>query len=307
MQRYLSCIIVLLLLTGSSANAASPVQRSLPQQQLSARETVWFGVIRSQMKERTGHTAPLSVAQMRATLLKRYRERTGTQEPQVVAPTPRVPTLSPVIDQADIQQNQKLIADQALRLMPKRCQSSLKNFYVRYDNPSNRGLGGKSTMILTGNVTDSEFRALFLHEFGHIIDLGCLQGDSRTGSSTFADGKEQMFANDPSVLFYTISWKDSHTQRGNVSPEDFVSGYASWDAFEDFAESFAYYMLHREVFAERAQENSSLAAKYQWFMQHLPELPTVATSTTVWNGNVPWDVTKLSYEWNAEVGTVARR
>ena len=224
-----------------------------------------------------------------------------------VAPAPQVATLHPVVDKEDIHYNHRVIADQVLRLMPKRCVPVLQNFYVRYDNPEHRGLGGKSTMILTGNVSDQEFRALFVHEFGHLMDLGCLVGSPAAGRTAFLDNKEQIWKNDPSVKFYELSWTNAKLHRKGITDEDFVSGYAAWDPFEDFSESFAYYILHREVFAKRATKSSVLAAKYLWFQQNLPNMPMVATSNAKRDSSVPWDITKLAYDWHPPANLVARR
>ncbi|PIR52558.1 hypothetical protein COU76_05900 [Candidatus Peregrinibacteria bacterium CG10_big_fil_rev_8_21_14_0_10_49_10] len=224
-----------------------------------------------------------------------------------VAPSPRVAALYPVVDREDIQLKHRQIADRVMRLMPQRCTSLLEHFYVRYNHPESRGLGGKSTIILSGNVPDDEFRALFIHEFGHLLDLGCFQGTPGSGTTTFKDNTEQIWKDDPSVQFYRISWDAANVQRKGTQKTDFVSGYASWDPFEDFAESFAYYLLHREVFAERAQENNALAAKYLWFQTYLPTVPRVAKSLSTWDGNVPWDSTKLAYTWNPPREIVARR
>lgn len=221
----------------------------------------------------------------------------------VVRPSPRVPTLLPVIDQADITDQHKRIADEVLRLFPATCQIALKNFYVRYDNPEHRGLGGKNTIILTGNVPDDEFRALFIHELGHVFDLnqntGCLGGNPSSGESEFRDGNDQVYNDDPSLQFYRISWTDSKVQRKDAKPEDFASGYASWDAFEDFAEAFAMFILQNDAFRERARTNAAMAAKYAWFETYMfRQNPRFASGNFAWQGSVPWDITKLPYVWN---------
>lgn len=217
------------------------------------------------------------------------------------------PKIHPAIDQDDIKERHQQIANEAIQLMPSECYNVLRNFYVRYDNPSQRGLGGKTTIILSGNVPDDEFRALFIHEFGHLLDLGCLQGNPKSGATNFKDGNEIMYADDPSVAFYRISWVTSNVQRQGASEADFVSGYASWDMFEDFAESFAYYMLHRSDFAARAQDNAALAAKYTWFQTYLPQLPAVAIGAYDADGDVPWDTTKLPYSWQGSSVLANRR
>ncbi len=111
------------------------------------------------------------------------------------------PTIRPVLDQSDITLNHRRIAEEVLRRMPSKCDGTLEKFFVRYDNPAQRGLAGKSTIILTGNVSDDEFRALLAHEYGHVMDLGCLQGTSRSGASAFRDGGDLIYNDDASVSF----------------------------------------------------------------------------------------------------------
>ena len=158
-------------------------------------------------------------------------------------------------------------------------------------------------MILDGTVPDEEFRALFVHESGHNWDLGCLTGTAESGKSSFSDGDEAIYNNDPSLSFYKISWLTSEVQRSDARNEDFVSGYASYNIFEDFAESFAYFVLHNDAFAKRAQENDALAKKYVWLRDVLFEgkIPSVATGQSAWEGKVPWDITKLAYVWHPEM------
>jgi len=233
---------------------------------------------------------------------RRTVQRTTSPLVAKVAPSPRVSTYNPVIDQNDIQQKHKEIASDVLYSMPVKCQDTLKNFHVRYDNPEKRGLAGKSTIILTGNVSDQEFRALMIHELGHVFDLSpeknCLAGSSAAGSSEFKDGNTLIYRDDPSLGFYRISWASEKSQLANSSKGDFVTGYASWDVFEDFSESHVYFVLHNEAFKERAKYNSKLAQKYNWFVQNLyPSGVQLATSEHTWTGKIPWDATKLPYTW----------
>lgn len=194
--------------------------------------------------------------------------------------------------------HQHMIAD-AFALLPKRCTSSLKHLFVRYDNPERRGMAGASTIILDGNQPHDEFRALFIHEFGHVIDLGCLSGTSESAISVFKDGSMRFFENDPSVTFYEISWKDEFTQKTDARAEDFVSGYAQEDAFEDFAETFAYYILQQERFKERVRENEELRKKYRWMRRYLfnGTVPNIVEGLSTENDGIPWDITKLPYIW----------
>lgn len=223
------------------------------------------------------------------------------ETPKVVTPKPRPQaSLLPVVDQPDIKMKHKLIANEILMTLVPQCRDTLKNFYVRYDNPEHRGLAGKSIMILDGGVPDEEFRALFVHELGHVIDLGCLRGNQEAGLSVFTDGHDVMYNDDPSLQYYSINWITASTQRSTSEPEDFASGYASSDIFEDFAEAFAYFVLHNDAFAIRATENVAMSKKYAFFRDYLfnGQIPDVATGNHPWNGRVVWDITKLDYEWH---------
>lgn len=230
------------------------------------------------------------------------RNRAARLLAQAPAPTPAppAPSIRAVLAQDDIELRHQRIAEEVLRAMPKRCEGTLKNFYVRYDNPSQRGLAGKSSIIVSGNVPDDEFRALLVHEYGHIMDLGCLRGTKQSGASAFRDGSEIIFADDPSVAFYAISWSDSKTRRPESRGADFVSGYAQWDPFEDLSETVTAYVLHREGLLALAEENAAVAAKVAWLRTYLfTEEPAVAESAYAWPTKHPWDMTKLPYAWAA--------
>lgn len=217
-----------------------------------------------------------------------------------VIPKKRENVLLAVVDQPEITKTHKEIANEILvNVLPEQCKNTLKNFYVKYEKQKSRGLAGKSVMILDGTVPDEEFRALFIHESGHNIDLGCFQGTPDAGKSAYTDGEDMMYRDDPSIGFYQISWITSNVQKSNARPEDFVSGYAGYDAFEDFAESFAYFVLHNEAFAERAETNAAMATKYAWFRDTVfrGNIPQAARGESVWNGKAPWDITKLAYVW----------
>ncbi len=220
----------------------------------------------------------------------------------VVPPKHKVPVLLPVVDQPDIKPNQRILADQVLRALPSYCRDNLKNFYVTYDkNPSNRGLGGESTIIVTGNVPDKEFMALVTHECGHVTDIGGLRGADVGMPTTFFDGTTPIFGNDPSVQFYRISWLTPSNMQPGMTDADFVSGYAESDPFEDFAETFAFYALHKTEFQRLAKKNAVLKAKYDFIDKVVfSDNPTIASSTFKRGTNVPWDVTKLPYVWHAK-------
>lgn len=71
----------------------------------------------------------------------------------------------------------------------------------------------KLTMNLGGLKYDDEFRQVFTHEVGHIVDLGALQGKSRTKNPLFTEfGKQKFAIDDPSIEYYKYS-RQSETIR----------------------------------------------------------------------------------------------
>lgn len=221
---------------------------------------------------------------------------------RVVEPRHRAATLLPVVDHTDVTPHQRELSDRILRLLPDGCRDNLKNFYVLYSKENtNRGLGGADTIIVTGNVDDQEFMALVTHECGHVVDLGELVGVERKVPSSFKDGNTVIWNDDPSVAFYRLSWVSSSTRKESSQDADFVSGYAKSDAFEDFAETFAYYALQRKEFARIAKKNPVLAAKYA-FMRDVvfADIKLPVTGNHIRSKSIPWDVTKLPYSWHAK-------
>lgn len=207
-----------------------------------------------------------------------------------------------VVNQKDILPFHQALADQVLRALPPLCRNNLRNFYVNYTwKPENRGLGGETTIIVTGNVQESEFRALVIHECGHITDLGGLLGFDLSRPSMFADGTTPIYGDDPSVLFYQISWLTPRIMQPGATVADFVSGYATTDPFEDFAETYAYYVLQQKEFAKLAMGNPILQDKYDFMSRTVfAGGQTAAEGRHKRGQRVPWDVTRLPYVWHAE-------
>jgi len=216
------------------------------------------------------------------------------------------PSLLPVVMQKDIRPEHQVLADGVLRALPSSCANNLKNFYVNYDpNNKNRGLGGASTIIISGNVPTAEFAALLIHECGHVVDLGGIRGTPENGLSAFVDGSTPMFRNDPSVAFYSLSWTNATTKKADATEAHFVSGYSASDAFEDFAETFAFYALQKREFARLAKSNPILAAKYNFMEQVVFRGSSeIASGQFTRGARAPWDVTLLPYEvpqgWHAK-------
>lgn len=103
-------------------------------------------------------------------------------------------------------------------------------------------------------MSDSEFLSVLLHEFGHYYDIYSLPGTS------FWDRSKD---------FYDISWDSTTIMKEWSMWEDFVSGYSMTNQYEDFAETYVYYILHNEDFIYRSLDNSILAKKYTYIREFI--------------------------------------
>lgn len=250
--------------------------------------------------------APAATSEKAPPALHQFESAPVTERSATIKKRPkesmRVRTAHPllsVVDQKDIRRPHRIIADQVLRALRSPCTSNVKHFYVRYDQPESRGFASAHTIILDGDVPDNEFRTLLVHEFAHTMDLGCMIGTPASGPSNFRDGHEVIYRDDPSILFYGISWQDEQTKLPATRGADFASGYAASDPFEDLAESVTYFVFQNDTFRLRTETNPTLAAKFAWIEQYLfPHPVNIATGNHRWNGIVPWDSTKLPYTWH---------
>jgi hypothetical protein len=130
---------------------------------------------------------------------------------------------------------------------------------------------------------DTEFAKLFMHELAHYIDIYSFVMD-RTGHDISDD-------------FYHISWQKPTTKSANQGTMDFVSGYAATNQYEDFAESFVFYIFHNSTFVDRGLRSESLRQKYIYLANYVfPRGSFQGTDFSI--GRVPsyvWDTTKISY------------
>ena len=101
---------------------------------------------------------------------------------------------------------------------------------------------------------EAETQNIFIHEFAHYIDL------------YFFDLKKW---NDISDKFYQISWNDTKILKEWQTQRDFVSWYAMTNKYEDFAESFTYYIIANEDFAQKTESSEILKQKYDFFSKYL--------------------------------------
>ncbi len=206
----------------------------------------------------------------------------------------------PVVDQPDIEEDDRILLDKIFRALPALCRENLEHVIVRYDPSAERGQATATAMLLRGPLWNlsakkkMEMTGVIAHECGHIMSLKALAGSKRDGVSLFPDGNIPTY-NGAATRFYAISWKSSEVMRQDAKSTDFVSGYAKQNPFEDVAESIAYFILHEQAFRERAATNDVLAEKLAWVEKHIGGTEFTPPPSTSWDGRIPWDVTKLAH------------
>lgn len=140
---------------------------------------------------------------------------------------------------------------------------------------------GRAITLSATVIRDSEFIQLLVHEIGHYVDIYTLVAWDNT--------------RDPSDSFYSISWQDKTTKKANETIMSFISGYAATNQYEDFAESFTFYIFHNREFADRAMKNESLRQKYLFFSNSI-FTGGAFVDTDFRIGKIPkylWDTTKI--------------
>ena len=186
-----------------------------------------------------------------------------------------------------------------LEKLPSQHISTLQNLVLDYDPNAHRGLGGKNIIIIRAvNMGPAEFIGVMIHEIGHSVDLGHLSEENKERKSEFKDGKKAIYESDPSLDFYRISWENESEKNKKASNLDFVSGYAMSDPFEDFAESYIYYILHNKDFKSKTQTSEALLKKYNFIKNIVFEGEEFETGEVLTNklNKRPWDITVLSYD-----------
>ncbi len=112
------------------------------------------------------------------------------------------------------------------------------------------------SVMISGKIkTLSEMSKVLVHELGHMIDIYFL--------------KKKGLQADPSTQFYKISWSEPTIIKRGISAASFVSGYAMTNQYEDFSESFTFYIFHNKEFLARAEKNTLLKQKYDFFKNTL--------------------------------------
>lgn len=271
--------------------------------------------VRGIVAEDTGRTSAKVQGPSTKNILGTWNMALGTLQhapsPKPVAPYKRVEPLLPVVRDPSISTEHQQLANRMLRtLIPSRCIADLKHFYMFTEDLGSRGFAGPHTIMVDATLEEEELIAILIHETAHFLDLsGCTRGNPDSGVSAFKDEDVLMYNDDPSVLFYQLSWATENIQKRGMSSANFVTGYAKHNAFEDLAESVTYYVLRQKDFRTRAAKNAVLAQKLAWIETYIfpGGVDLAEQEGSAFNGKIPWDATKLAYTWKGKGERVAAR
>jgi len=88
--------------------------------------------------------------------------------------------------------------------------------------------------------------------------------------------------------------------RKQLGQNDFVSGYAMTNQYEDFAESYVYYILHNKDFFTKTLSSSILRQKYEFFEKYVfPQKEFYKENFSLETDSPKsyyWDITKISVD-----------
>lgn len=136
-------------------------------------------------------------------------------------------------------------------------------------------------------MNDTEEITDYTHEFGHYLD-GLLQPADplhlKQGIIDTSGFYNISFNNDGKLHLITLeNWQANCFQKKNNDPYEFITDYAAsqstdvqckagWNGYhEDFAESFASYILQGKYFRAAAQKNAKIKEKYDWLKTNVFE------------------------------------
>lgn len=85
---------------------------------------------------------------------------------------------------------------------------------------------------------------LTTHECGHFVDFVLVNGKSKKTDANFEAPFRSVPKDDPSLKYYSISWKDYYTPKEKAK---FSIPYAGSSPFEEFAVDFSDYVFNKKL------------------------------------------------------------
>jgi len=95
-----------------------------------------------------------------------------------------------------------------------------------------------------------------IHELGHIVDVHGIQGLYRDKQNIFSYAKEER----DKIFEVTLE----HQPNATGPPPGYISRYSTYSDLENFADNFAYYVIHPDVFRDRMKNDPLLVNEYEF-------------------------------------------
>lgn len=175
----------------------------------------------------------------------------------------------------DLGHDEAVLIPRIIAALPQKALDSFHQIIIQYGNPPDmrRGMAGGGVMfvkdISSMRKGAQEFIGVFLHEAGHVVDIGYMKGSPSAQITAFRDGSVPLYADDPSVEFYSLNWLDDKTVRKDAGNLNFPSRYGMSDSFENFAEVFNAYISQPEALRTIASKNEVLKKHYLFIQERL--------------------------------------
>lgn len=186
--------------------------------------------------------------------------------------------------------------DQKL-LQGKDIKQQFKTLILNAEKGKRRGWATRSriTMNLASLGELSEYWGVLTHEFGHIVDLGLLQGLSKYKDQTFTEFWKTKFSiDDPSLEYYRYSRESEKVRKAESKKSDFCSGYGMTNPFEDFAECHNLFLNNKSLFEKMTAESPVMKKKYN-FLANLFDAKVLTDNeqSLLYAQRRPWDTTVI--------------
>jgi len=125
---------------------------------------------------------------------------------------------------------------------------------------------GPSIAVFTSGSGDHQKRGFIIeqnvrpgnviHELGHIVDAHGIQGLYSDKQNIFSYAKEER----DKIFEVTLE----HQPNATGPPPGYISRYSTYSDLENFADNFAYYVIHPDVFRDRMKNDPLLVDEYEF-------------------------------------------
>ena len=175
-------------------------------------------------------------------------------------------------------EDHQILWDTVTALLPLKARQHIGSFEIISGEGDEDGFveqqenGGAWHFAISGALLFNieELQHTIIHEYAHILSLNSQQISEENPCHTYEIDEGCAAESSYIYRFYTHFWAGKHNEKTGGDPLslDFVTEYAATNPIEDFADSFAMYVLGYEA------ESLEIQAKYDLFSAY-PQLVTL--------------------------------